>query len=92
MKPKTREEIAKEIEKLKAQDKQLINDKKIAYATGISKAIKEGHINPKTINDALDIVVTRKKDRALLGLEGGKPSGSDDTASQEVKNNQSKFR
>ena len=92
MKHKTEADISAEIKKLNEQKKKIIINKKIAYADGIAKAIKAGHINPKTVNDALNIVVTQKKERALLGLEGNQPSGSDGAASQEAKNNQSKFR
>jgi hypothetical protein len=76
MKPKTREDIAAEIKKLKAQDKQLVNDKKLAYATGIAKAIKAGHLNATDINNALEKVVKSKKDRALLGLTDADTSPS----------------
>lgn len=76
MKPKTRAEIATEIKKLRDQDKQLIKDKKVAYATGITKAIKAGHLDAVTINNALNKVVKSKKDRALLEF------ATDPTASQ----------
>lgn len=81
MKPKTREDIAAEIKKLKAQDKQLINDKKLAYATGIAKAIKAGHLNATDINNALQKVVKSKKDRALLELADVAPSPSQNAPS-----------
>ena len=81
MATKTREDIAAEIKKLKAQDKQLVNDKKLAYATGIAKAIKAGHLNATDINNALQKVVKSKKDRALLELADVEPSSSQNAPS-----------
>ena len=81
MKHKTEADISAEIKKLNEQKKKIIVNKKIAYADGIAKAIKARNLNPKTINEALDQVVTSKKERALLGL-----SDLDDQSSQGAMN------
>ena len=68
MKIKTEADIDAEMKRLSEQKKALIDAKKLAYASGISKAIKAGHLNASDIKAALSKVVTSKKDRALLGL------------------------
>ena len=68
MKRRTEADIDAEMKRLSEQKKALINTKKLAYASGISKAIKAGHLNASDIKAALSKVVTSKKDRALLGL------------------------
>lgn len=68
MKPKTETDIDQEIKKLAEQKKTIIKNKKLAYADGIANAIKAGKLDGKAINEALDIVVTSKKHRTLLGL------------------------
>ena len=76
MKQKTEADIDQEIKKLAAQKKKIIQSKKLAYAEGISKAIKAGHLDAKMINDALHRSVKSKKDRALLGLSGSQPEST----------------
>ncbi|MGB1309687.1 MAG: hypothetical protein ACPG47_00720 [Leucothrix sp.] len=76
MKPKTEADIDQLMKKLAEQKKKLVQHKKIAYAEGISKAIKAGHLDAKVINDALHRSVKSKKDRALLGLSGSQPEST----------------
>ena len=73
---KTEADIDQEIKKLAAQKKKIVQSKKLAYAEGISKAIKAGHLDAKVINDALHRSVKSKKDRALLGLSGSQPEST----------------
>ena len=73
---KTEADIDQEIKKLAAQKKKIVQSKKLAYAEGISKAIKAGYLDAKMINDALHRSVKSKKDRALLGLSGSQPEST----------------